>query len=382
MKRLSLPEERVVLGEMERQLEQRGLCLPQGDKLVFPSHCGRDRPSVQEHPAVFVSYLVKGYLDDIYATLVVRLADSKSFRLKELWRDAADFMTLVGAYHLGVKLSRESGCEGKIDVYFGKGVTEREQVIFANYIESHLSSASDRVVRMRYYVCPHCYAPKGNSEVLMRKVLKNRQQADTECDGCGKRFTLWDSLEQAFSSSDVLRQVENMQIESSNRLGTRWKNKLLVLEISSRITSANQKYFELPLTEDEGQEMELEFTDDDGKGTGRRIYLQLKSGNSHLERRKDGTEIFRIKKQDWVQHWINLPYPVMLVIGTFHEAADRLERNERVEFADVRWMDISSVLRRESQNGIVPVAEVEFKGERLDMSSIHKWRKMMLAREA
>lgn len=39
MKRLSEVEERVVLREMERQLEQRGLCLRQGDKLVFPIHC-------------------------------------------------------------------------------------------------------------------------------------------------------------------------------------------------------------------------------------------------------------------------------------------------------------------------------------------------------
>jgi REP element-mobilizing transposase RayT len=46
MKRLPPAAERVVLGEMERQLEQRGLCLRQGDKLVFPSHCGRDRPGL------------------------------------------------------------------------------------------------------------------------------------------------------------------------------------------------------------------------------------------------------------------------------------------------------------------------------------------------
>ena len=75
--RLPEAEERVVLREMERQLEERGICLRQGDKLVFPSHCGRDRPAVVEYPSVFVSYRVKGYLDDIYATLVVKLADSE-----------------------------------------------------------------------------------------------------------------------------------------------------------------------------------------------------------------------------------------------------------------------------------------------------------------
>ena len=105
MKRLDAAEERVVLREMERQLEELGLCLRQGDKLVFPSHCGRERPAVVEHPAVFVSYAVQGYLDDIYATLVVKLADSESFKLKELWRDAADFVTLAGEHHMGDRKS-------------------------------------------------------------------------------------------------------------------------------------------------------------------------------------------------------------------------------------------------------------------------------------
>ena len=118
--RLPPAEERVVLGEMERQLERRGLCLRQGDKLVFPSHCGRDRLPMPDLPLVFVSYSVKGFVDDIYSTLVVKLADSQSFQLKELWRDAADFVTLTGDHHMGLKLSRDSGSIGDISVYFGK----------------------------------------------------------------------------------------------------------------------------------------------------------------------------------------------------------------------------------------------------------------------
>ena len=49
MQRLPGSEERVVLREMERQLEECGLCLRQGDKLVFASHCGRDRPRIVNH---------------------------------------------------------------------------------------------------------------------------------------------------------------------------------------------------------------------------------------------------------------------------------------------------------------------------------------------
>jgi hypothetical protein len=37
----------------------------------------------------------------------VKLADSESFKLKELWRDAADFVTLAGDHQMGIKLVQE-----------------------------------------------------------------------------------------------------------------------------------------------------------------------------------------------------------------------------------------------------------------------------------
>ena len=118
--------------------------------------------------------------------------------------------------------------------------------------------------------------------------------------------------------------------------------------------------------------MELEFTDDDGKGTGKRHYLQLKSGNSHLKKLKNGKEIFVIKEQRWVKYWLQQPHPVMLVIGTFAEDDERSVSKDKLEFAEVRWMEISSVLQRESQNGTKPVKQIEFKGERLDMTSVRR----------
>jgi hypothetical protein len=383
MKRLQPPEERIVLAEMERQLMDRGLCLRQGDKLVFPSHCGRDRPKVVEHPSVFVSYAVEGYLDDIYATLVVKLADSESFTLEGLWRDAADFDTLEGGHRMGIKLTRESASSGDICIYFGPGVTQEQQVIFANYIHAHLKGHSEQVQRLRYYVCPKCHTPKGNPQVLMEKLLAKKQKADTECDRCGKRFGLWDTLEKKFASDKVHQQVEGLQAEDVIGLDSRRKGKLLALEVGARIASADQKCFEIPATEDEGLDMELEFTDDEGKGTGNRLYLQLKAGNSYLRKRKmDGVEIFTIRKQSWVRYWLKQPHPVMLVIGTFAEQDERFTGKDKLEFDDVRWMEISGVLKRESRNGTKPVKQIEFRGERLDMTSVRRWREEVLKEAA
>jgi hypothetical protein len=177
--------------------------------------------------------------------------------------------------------------------------------------------------------------------------------------------------------------VEGLQREDAARLDSRRKGKLLALEVGARVTSANQKCFEIPATEDEGLDMELEFTDDEGKGTGKRLYLQLKAGNSHLRvRKKDDTEIFDIKEQRWVDYWLKQPHPVMLVIGTFSEDDDRALGKEKLEFADVRWMEISSYLKREGQNGTRPVKHIEFQGERLDMTSIHRWRVKSIGQDA
>lgn len=47
---------------------------------------------------------------------------------------------------------------------------------------------------------------------------------------------------------------------------------------------------------DDGIDGEVEFKDDDGRASGRKIYVQLKSGNSYLRtRRGDGCEVFDVK---------------------------------------------------------------------------------------
>ncbi len=75
---------------------------------------------------------------------------------------------------------------------------------------------------------------------------------------------------------------------------------------------------------------------------------------------------------------MNQPHPVMLVIGTFSEDAGRAIGKDKLEFADVRWMEIACVLRRESANGTKPVKQIEFKGERLDLASVRRWRERVL----
>jgi hypothetical protein len=177
MQRLPAEEERFVLLAMHQTLVERGLCSREhtetGTLLIFPSYYGRERPELTGHPAVLVSYRFAGFLDDIYATLVVRLHHTKPFQQDQLWRYAADFKTLTGK-QLGVKMTRRSEGAGELEVYFDPGIPLEEKIIFSRYVHEHLLQKGQDVVRLRHYVCRHCGTTVGNREVAMKKLEEGK----------------------------------------------------------------------------------------------------------------------------------------------------------------------------------------------------------------
>jgi hypothetical protein len=115
---------------------------------------------------------------------------------------------------------------------------------------------------------------------------------------------------------------------------------------------------------DHGIDGEIEFKDDKGRASGKRLYVQLKSGDSYLKKRgRDGAEVFQIKNRCWADYWRQQAYPVMLVI--------------RASDGEIRWMDVSSYLKREGANG-KPLTQVVFEGERLDVMSVRRRGEMAL----
>ena len=414
-------EEQVLLAELERELQERSICLRQAGQLVFPSHCGRERPASPTLPPRFVSYAVSGWLDDIHATLVVSLAETRVFELRELWRDAAEFRTLASGSvangrALALRLRRDNASEGEITLHVGADVAPAERVQFARFIDGHLREVAETAERRRHWVCPHCGTPKGNEAVLMDNLLHQGPDARAICDRytCGQSFPLFDDLERLYAEATQQKLPDPLRDQDPPELTSRRKGKLLLLEVGARLTSANQKWQEITPDEDDGLDLQVEFTDDDGNGTGAYLYLQLKAGPSHLRRRADGHEIFTIRKPRWVHTWTHQPFPVMLVIGQpagleadgdpldpdhlpfepFESASSSrfksspgrgsrfpsASRADHRAFPDVRWMEISSVLRRELQAGRAPdqIRQIDFHGEPLDMASVLRWRRKIL----
>ena len=388
MTRLDGDEERFVLLAMHQTLVERGLCLrqptTQGNLLVFPSYYRKERPDIVQYPAVQVNYRFTGFLDELYATLVVRLHHSDAFEQDELWRYAADFKTNAGK-QLGIKLTRRAPGVGDLEVYFDPAVSMEEKIIFSKYVHEHLLQHARDVERLRHYVCPECGTPVGNREVAMKrlndwlrgrppqptglfKLLKKKEETPSiVCVECMKQVPLWDEMEQCFASPEIQQRVRDMQEEAKVELDNESKERALVGEVISTVALAAQISREKNVS-DHGIDMEIEFKDDAHEATHRFIFLQLKSGDSYLrERKSDGAEVFTIKDERHARYWMASPFPVLLVI-----------RNSEGE---VRWMEVRDYLKRVSENGKKPVKQIVFEGERFDVMSVRRWRERVLGGE-
>ncbi len=384
LERLSSDDERFVLLAMHQTLVERALCLrehtDEGPLLVFPSYYRRERPELGGHPAVLVSYRFNGFLDDIYATLVVRLHHTKPFEQDQLWRYAADFKTL-NKKQLGFKLIRRSEGAGELEVYFDPTIVIEEKIIFSKYVHEHLLQRADNVERLRHYVCPFCFTAVGNREVATNRLDRwlqdkpnfvrtnwNKPPAggpSVVCAECEERVPLWDDMEHCFASPHIQQRVRELQKQTAIVLDHESQERAFVGDIISTVALADQISRELDVSK-RGVDMEIEFRSDTGLATGRKVFLQLRTGDLCLtRRRRDGAEIFKIKRPRRAKAWMQQDFPVLLIV-----------RNSK---GTTRWMDISNYLRNKDSNGKQRV-RIVFLGERFDVMSVRRWRDIALAR--
>ena len=349
MERLSEADEKILLRAIVQTFLDRSLCIrqetPQGSMLVFPSYFKRDKPDPPEHPNIFVTYGFSGPLEEIYSTLVVRLSYSDGFTCDQLWKDAADFRTLAGKM-TGLAMTRKGEGKAEMVVYFEAGVQIETQVTFIKYVHEHLlahSQPRESVTRVRTYVCPHCDEPLENRIAVKKRLEKGLK--DIICPLCEKRVPLLDLIEEKFASSEFLQRVRRMDELAGINLDNESRELILVGHATAIAAEAGQIF--RPVTwADWGIDGEIEFKDDQGRASGRRLYLQLKSGDSYLyQRRRDDVEIFTIKNPRHAEYWLNQAYPVMLVI--------------RTSDGRIRWMNVTDYLKEHGKE----TKQIVFQGQ-------------------
>lgn len=359
-------DEAVVLRTLLDTFVGRAWCLRQSADgrtlLTFPSYFRRERKEQPSHPSVLVTYRFAGPVDDIYATLVVRLHHTKAFDSTDLWKSAADFRTQTGAA-LGFTLVRETEGTSRLEVYFEPGVDPNSRVLFLRYVHDHLAQHAQSVVRLRHYSCGdrNCDA-YGQAFAIQAKIdqaLAPGGKGKVFCPDCGQPILLRDVIEEKFNSDAVRESVREMQRESQMVIDNESRELMAVHHTGFIVAEAGQIYRGYT-NSDHGVDGEIEFKDDQGRASGKRLYVQLKSGDSYLKKRQsDDAEIFQIKNPRWADYWQRHAYTVMLVV--------------RTSDGEIRWMDVSSYLRRESAGGKT-IKQIVFEGERLDVMSVRRWR--------
>src|SRR5262249_52094177 len=134
------------------------------------------------------------------------------------------------------------------------------------------------------------------------------------CLSCDQPVPFKDHIEERLDSDPVARRVKAMDETATRELDTQALEQILIGHMQAICGEADQLFHELT-TFDHGIDGELEFKDNAGQASGKKIYLQLKSGGSYLRQRKtDGKEIFDVRHARHLEYWISQPEDVYLVI--------------------------------------------------------------------
>jgi GTPase SAR1 family protein len=137
-------------------------------QLVFPSAYRRDLPASETPRGDGVVFRFEGPVENVYATLIVRLTRSDRFTRVATWQSAARFRAEVG--ECTVVLTYDG--EGKAELWLGyDGVPDLLRRQFERFVHAHLDrrATPGSVTRERQYSCPRDGTAFTSEQV--RKVL-------------------------------------------------------------------------------------------------------------------------------------------------------------------------------------------------------------------
>lgn len=356
------PDEELLLRALVQTFLDHSLCIAEdlanGRHLVFPSQYRREK-DIPRDPDIFVSYTFSGEWQTVWTTLVVRLWYSQQFKHKELWRNAVEFSSPTG-FTLGLKIDNRQG-EGMatVSLYFDKEVPDDLKAIFIEYVHKHLARFGCEVSRDRRYLCQACGTPVKDLEAV-RKRLEAKKDFIT-CQNCDERVILIDFIEQQLKSDPVARKILAMDELATRALDSQALEQILIGHMMATCGEANQIFRQVDRS-DHGIDGEVEFKDNDGQLSGKKIYVQLKNQDSYMRRPTADGDLFEVKVDRHLQYWISQPVDVYLVLR---------QSDEITGSRTIRWMNVTRYLRERTDK---TSRQIPFTGEKLDMEAVWKVR--------
>ena len=192
-----------------------------------------------------------------------------------------DFKTHSGK-RVGLAMRKKSEGAAEIMVCFESGVPDDTKVTFIKCVHEHLMARAQprkKVTRVRTYVCPNCDEPLENRLAVQKRLAKGLK--DIICPMCERRVPLLDLIEEKFASNEFLQKVRKMDELAGINLDNE-SLELILVGHAIAIAAESGQIFRPVTWADWGIDGEIEFKDIEGKASGQRLYLQLKSGDSYL----------------------------------------------------------------------------------------------------
>ncbi|MBC7816129.1 MAG: toll/interleukin-1 receptor domain-containing protein [Planctomycetaceae bacterium] len=163
-------EERSLMHAVVELLLDRAVARRVVGQLVFPELLNREPPDALEARRRDVAYNFRGSVEIIYATLAVRLSYSGEFKLKELWKNVAEFHDRDNLV-CGLELTSPREGHGVISLRFDDSVAPDVRVLFQAFVQEHFVAYKIDFDRLPIYSCPR---PTCRKEILDRAAVEHR----------------------------------------------------------------------------------------------------------------------------------------------------------------------------------------------------------------
>ncbi len=166
-----------------------------GVYLVFPSQFIRDWPDAPDPEGKAVMIMFEGPLQNIYATMAVRLAHSGLFSTarEDMWRNAIKFKASAGGI-CGIYLRERMEGQGELILFYSRDASPQTRFHFEEYILTHLKRrAIDGSIKLeRLFVCTNHECGHPVPEAYAKAAI-NRGEKTFPCGSCLTQISLEDT---------------------------------------------------------------------------------------------------------------------------------------------------------------------------------------------
>ena len=179
-------QEHILISATIEEMLSRDIVLRESESgkttLIFPSQLTRDGPPAPDVPGKWCYFAFRGPVRNIYATLVVRLANTGHYTQDQFWKNGIRLATADGV--VGLVLDERDEGDAHIYLYGDASVQESGRAFFTSFVEAHLWARANRdsVVKHAIVACSHCNHSVPPAAVEFRR---NAGHQSVFCSYCG-----------------------------------------------------------------------------------------------------------------------------------------------------------------------------------------------------